>query len=70
MVIIDLVDDVGEEVGNCEHFDFVAGLFERNGVRYVEFREFGVFDAVVRRARKYRVRDNGADGDYHSLGNC
>ena len=72
MVVIDLVDDVGEEVGHGEHFDFVAGLFEGDGVRYVEFREFGVFDAVVRRARKYRVGDDGADRErtvvHHQVG--
>jgi hypothetical protein len=35
LVVIYLVDDVGEEVGHGEHFDFVAGLFEGDGVRYV-----------------------------------
>ena len=40
MVVIDLVDDVGEEVGHREHLDFVGGLFEGDGVGDVEFCEF------------------------------
>ena len=61
LVVVDALDDVGEDVRNRQNREFVqiVILFQRNRVRYDHLFQRAGIDAVVGRPRKYGVRDGG-----------